>query len=998
VSDHIRKLGRVEYGKFCLSADGAIEPRCEHQRVMTDGVPLDLASFFIPATLTLSVDPDEVEKEEVISFPKRPHGTVIRPVFHGGRLQKVAYRVGSRPEAPPTSRLYTVARYLLDDSARASPYSLYRALGEKLEGYVRGDEREFCVEAIDPPASTLREGFLFTALSCVMSACPVQVQTSEEEFFKLAELLWQELPDGVRPLFSAGWNVGSSMVPRLCMSAGRMGHPSVPRFEVNSGGQTKWSALPEGVDFRPGESWAGARLKPGEAVRDMILEGLSRTQPQATPPRQPPPAADRRVAEQLPDFADPATRARFRVLAEQPLREQGKSLLRRYIDEGEPDLANSLVKLASTLFQNEEAKADVVKLLFRPFSGENVGRADEVSRAFLEVDGTVFEGDEWVSYPRRRMISSLKNRDANALLAAWMMLAPTCENVEFYGDCLSDLRIKAFPETLIASLAAEHKAMFEVRPEPVHYRKLLRGRAEKAILAWFDIPEHETALFLVEHLAELDGVGEDHRHLADSLARLLRCEEPGHDTRFLQTAIQAEQRRRLVQLIDKLYERASSRSDQNARLALIAWAQRDGLRDLRDEYRSPELRLAAGGGVTQGEVFAFVENRIADELPPLADRILDEAKKYVAYAADTNEWRAIRAAIPEFQQWLLFGWETAEDPPILPDDPLTPPPDQLAQLIERWGGAKDSVGRSAALKWLCERCAQLEPAPRLPALLRAIQGVLLDEWREGEECQDIPDVNCAIKVLSAYKPGGERHPNRLIYKSNRFWQIPLALEALGAAELDMGQLRNALKKKWIFLIPYRNWLRDFLAQAERSIAARALLEPATLDFYNPDIEPGSIPAWHAEYETTVLWAAYGKMPADVLQLTTALAAYSANPAEQAQHCTRLLRRHQWNESARGKIVRLIIDGVVNAQLREVRQDILSEFLNWWNKGSPLKLPGIKNLQSPRFDLRPEDEGAVRYENGDLIVPGRMMLLLECLAAAGNKGRKPIMEALSKHAN
>ncbi|MBI4853508.1 MAG: hypothetical protein HY819_17075 [Acidobacteria bacterium] len=224
------KLERLEYGKFCVLPNRKIEGIAEHRQLgRSPGFPLELVPLCDPSIIgTMANQFDEIPKYS-------EHSTLLRPlVTQEKKIAQLLYKTRLRLEAGDIDRKntnyssisldrYTIARYLITlEPEQVTPLTLLNAMNsERLKGLTREEAKNlspiFATKATKPPVV---EEFLKQAIVYILSGIPIAIvdPITEEEFFDLIETLWYLLPEKLRPLMSAGWNVGSFLSGKLLVS------------------------------------------------------------------------------------------------------------------------------------------------------------------------------------------------------------------------------------------------------------------------------------------------------------------------------------------------------------------------------------------------------------------------------------------------------------------------------------------------------------------------------------------------------------------------------------------------------------------------------------------------------------------------------------------------------------------------------------------------------------------------------------------------------------
>jgi hypothetical protein len=213
----------LEYGKFCATPDGPIEPLAEYRILgKSAGFPEGLAPRCTPAEFGLSKSAAEMESLELLD--RRRSGTVIWPVWEGHTLFYLCYRVGQRSEGGP--RTYTLARYLCTRTP-VNPWIVYQAM-MPLAGLSREQADQIAAISMledDTEEAQCSEGLIQRVLNGLEYRRPIHAMIDDEvAFFRLCGTAWYRLTESQRVHFSCGWNVSPSIARRLVISFG----PSIP--------------------------------------------------------------------------------------------------------------------------------------------------------------------------------------------------------------------------------------------------------------------------------------------------------------------------------------------------------------------------------------------------------------------------------------------------------------------------------------------------------------------------------------------------------------------------------------------------------------------------------------------------------------------------------------------------------------------------------------------------------------------------------------------------
>jgi len=964
---------RLEFGKYCLGREGPIENGAEHGQLgWTRGFPDELIRLCAPEHLGLAESDSSGDRERVLTIA-RPYGTVVRPVILKSGVAVVAYRLGIRPEAGSGSRPYRAARYLVAVTGRACPLSLYRALG-KFEGFTRTDKETLEAGVLPecPSAGRANEEdklFLEGAVICAISGVPVATETSEEEFFRLADILWHQLPPELKPLMSAGWNVTRSLTERLCLSsAANQSGVAVP-FDAAS---RQWKKRPgERYDVTPGRTYVGVTLNSSAVPAERIVENLDSAVRNARPP-------DGAGALPLqPDFEDPATRDIFRSFGDSLYDEALVSLLDRWLMNGGVDWKSRLPKAIERIFLREARQEKVLDLLRQEFTDPAVLR--RADRLTFECQGrcpSAFCGQQWRKFPRRCLIAAVWRGELGDALEAWAQLAGRAEDRELSESVRSKLK-ELFPRSLTGLHTSRHLAIFELRPPPHDYLDLVAAHAREAALAWAKGEDPDAALALISLLAGLSGLPKECTLLARGLRAMFLVQDPRDSSAWLHL-VTDQDRMELAPQLERLWRREETAQHPKPErfITLLLWAEILG----SEAFRLPGLRVAAGFDATVDGVRELLRKGLHVS-PSVRERLTGAVWTCIRdlrceILENWEDWQFAVGQWPADRVWILFGY--AARPHTWPEQPTRPvplseslPPALLPDLLRAWLSAASAPTQTSAITLLCQSCKELKDGSDLPEVVRAIRGVLTGDWAGGIEA-DWEKIAEAIDILrfpGLSLPGPERQ-TKLWSSARHAWQLRLVMELFPERQFEPSA------GQWALLVRERAWLRQHLEAVSGSEKTRELLAPALLDFFDPDAPEQNLPEWKQAYEGTVLWAAFGRPPKKNESLREALGAYGATRQQRSECCRSLLRRYRgvdyryvWRRVLES-FVAPILDELLDAKLKD-------SFLAAFERGGYVanKLAGGEiHLE---LDRRPEAE-YLRYDDrrSAIMVPDWFALRLQ----------------------
>jgi hypothetical protein len=276
-NDALLRVERLEFGKFCESADGPVVS--DNGTVIEYSLlgksrhfPPELISHCQPKTLDIETE-NEDEASSIF-----PHGTVLRPFIAtpNNEPQPVFYRVRLRfekGERAGTGRRYKLGRYLTvknderNGNRQASenkaadknekptkneainPLMFLKAMkgapfhgvrleesnqiyGFQLEDEEKAGEFPFAdnpfsngyklipVKFPAPLENDLTGAFVKKAVPFILSGIPVDISEniSEEDFFRCVSAVWSALPALLRRFLSAGWGVSRTVANNFAIS------------------------------------------------------------------------------------------------------------------------------------------------------------------------------------------------------------------------------------------------------------------------------------------------------------------------------------------------------------------------------------------------------------------------------------------------------------------------------------------------------------------------------------------------------------------------------------------------------------------------------------------------------------------------------------------------------------------------------------------------------------------------------------------------------------
>lgn len=948
------KLDVLEFGVYCQNPDGPIVPGAGY-RVLgySQGFPSALIKICNPKVLDLGEERNRYSS-----------GTVLRPVCED-RNWSVLYRMGLRSEAGEDaaehSRQYLLARYLaLEHNLSVSPLDIWRAM-EPLRGLTEKEADALCALPIladsAPPAGTpdrFSETFLPQALIYTISGVPVRIENASEEFFfRLVDQLWQQLPDSLRTLLSAGWNVGPRLSGVLALSAGAPGTSPIPFFDAASGSWHSGHREEEFSTLLPGRIYCHYQFGQPQ-VPESELNAICHEPDLPLP--------------QLPDFSNDGTRSAFR---REGMQRRDHYLLQRmeaYLegsgpDEPPPGLGNVIKDPASTS-----------KLLAMLLGGKRQERIFRLAWEALELDGSFLDqaseadGIGWIAAIHKgEMRQALEQLPAKPPTVA-SMPPPILERWrELMDRSIRDLEILELHRKhllthtagIYQDWAAEHMVELVCR-----FMQRCESRRE-----------------LVKEI----GIEKFNPKIGQFLALIDEQRSPGEaELLAIQSWTDAEKR-----LFALLLEETLSALRPEDQLMLYGWAK--GLP--RSFFSDPWLLLAKDGEVTPSQLEQMM-NRARQAPPELSAKIAHEALRMVRelrmkIEEEPDAWAHILAQWPQPLPAILV------DVPFLrsgaaesvPRDRVWPQSREEAQeRIRYWfsgpdrGGEEPSHWQETRARGLFESCRSLPAAAGSPMLAvdmcRVLAGRSMPANQDAPEEHELQLATNLLRAarLSEIKPDIEN----LWTSATEGWQIRLLLEVIPRNTFSIAPAQLAC------LIPYRKWVREHLKQSQYSIR-RNQLAAASFDFHQTRRYGEEGKFWKYDFKNVALWAAFsGLNSMERGDLAQALAAYAPAYPEKASCCLLHLQTYPDQQALREVLTSFVIPLVREWKLdrgEESEMDILFGFAR--AVGNPAMKSG---MFKPKLSLElSPDEGAEsgKREENAVTIPSWAFPLLWTVARNKN---------------
>jgi hypothetical protein len=508
-------VARLEYGKFCVAADGPIEDMAEHRQLgWSKKFPLTLLSFCDPSIIGISSG-----SGSELSTDKWDYGTILRPVvISPHEVWPVFCRVRTRAEDGEggDGRLYTLARYVVAEDEQASPAALLAAMkSESLSGLRHADAanlRHLTARELPPRATANTIAFLNGAIPYVLSGIPLSVrgEVEEEEFFNWVSALWYLLPPVLRPYLSAGWRVESSLAGQLVVTHAAQLAANCAIFSISRDRETgetnrKWKHPSTYFTWKNKElireKFSDERLLEGRMYAQHIyrmpldeaavITSFARSEEKYRPEME-------KLTEQwpafrfkkLPNMLNRTLMHAFRYPGLRAYDDYRFQLLTGWLDEAKisdrsyfitnaqrfkyPDYQKRALEAAIDALDETDTRPRGDKAIWRSFAGEP-------PRDFFDI--AAHAGNEWAE--RARLIVSIRTRNAADVLNVLSRVGSKAEG--FHSDIVNALHghlqtsIQLRDDTLLA----------------LHEQLLLGKSAPQVYLAWVSDHAFDVLLALI---------------------------------------------------------------------------------------------------------------------------------------------------------------------------------------------------------------------------------------------------------------------------------------------------------------------------------------------------------------------------------------------------------------------------------------------------------------------------------------------------------------------
>lgn len=844
------RLERLEFGKYCSSLNGPILSGVEHRVLgFSPGFPEALKALCNPRIMGLGR-----------AAERRPaYGTVLRPVHQDGRTFPVIYRVGQRLETGEELndnedvriRPYVLARYLVDVAGHCAPCMMFRAM-EPLKGLTRDLAAQLEVVSLPlqcPAELPVITEFLQQATLYAIAGVPFQIEATEGEFFQLVHRLWGALPSILRPLLSAGWNVGPPLLGSLLVSKSSISAPFAGPMYLAS--RAQWTGpAPEIAALLPGRVYCFYCFNWPELQDDELTATLD----EVSGP-----------LPQLPDFSSAVTRTLFR---QQGMIHQENALFARWQvwlqGVGPPELPLAVADLVEKLGQEK-----LLDLFSAEAGGAVRDRRFRLAWECLELNLPCFDiaADKKMLRDIVWLRALLDDQCAPALntfpqpspqskdlpqqaLDCWYvhlnhsLTDPDCHwfHVQRLGqqadDCYNDWAVRNCISILFALIATA---------DPKMQTQMAAGLPERA---------HASA------------------------ARMLALHEPTSEDDGFAASCTAEERLAFTWLVQQQWQHLGF--EQAA--VLLKWAELLP----SDLFSDPWLRLAARGSLNAAqirEMACALPKAVAPEsmgaLAMEALRLSSELRESIENSPDI--WKPILSLWPNACTSVLM------DVPLFftQDLPLTDSLklfdlNNVQERISYWfdGNFSQSHWQSIRARAVCGLAASCLNVCNLPSCAAYLCGsIFAGQLPESNIEPSEKEIDLTSTVLRAAQPLGlEKQVQELWLTARKGWQLRLLLEAC-----PMGDLVPSLQQQES-LISQRSWLALHLENRGIYPGRITHFGTSAADFHSLSFS-GKPSLWKDEFRQTALWAAFYDLPENLRgDLRQALDHYAGGNQAKAAFC------------------------------------------------------------------------------------------------------------------
>lgn len=985
------RLGRLDFGKYCAGVEGRPVER-------NDGIPIGYSqlgwSEGFPPGLIPHCHPDKMGSSEGESDlpPDAPHGSVLRPVFVGGRdLSRVFYRVQTRAEDGDgrEGRRYTMARYLVADDERVDPLTLLRAMdSEPMRGLTREEARSMIrplnvdLAAFEP--GPLADAFLREGVAYVLSGVPLGIteEMTEGAFFSCVAALWRALPPALRPYLSAGWCVGNSFSGRLTVTRTSQRASEAALFSPSLLTWSRpdvlvWDENLERVRTDFSDRW----LNPGRSYTRHVFDGGDGSWPEGSlPPAEKP---DELVGtlpplrlSEFPDWQEKAIIHVFRFPGLKADNQFALDVLADWLRSGE-GRNDPRLRLDARQFRFQAVQFDALDLIIKALGDtEHEGaryRGDRAlwislsgecpERFFMHVKGVGGAGSH-----RARFLASLaRGRMAEALTN--LLFAETHKEA---GE-LPEFLVHELEVCLNESLRAEdvrelhtHASLLESPPRA--YRDWV-GRAALHLMGAMasDPDKFRKAYGLIIDLCE----SEEMANAARALRELIEGNRPPAE--YLR-GLSREHHEVFVRQFNREWDRKVGNVAER-RERLLAWFQALG-----GGANHPLLRLMTGEPLSNEHVTILIrevetgEREVEGGYVPqslvtkLAALVLRDWPRFSrSVRANPRLWSIVHACWPSLYARALVGGVGTDtpDPEVARAAAYLQPSYEDVDALLRERLMHENFRELASLFWMW--AARLQPEmSRRPTAVDLCWYLNRGELPEQKPRQPDTEVDACVRVarLSGAAQQLTGYAQRLWSVASRGWQMMLLMRLFPTEPLNPGpqQLGEMLH--------HADWLREHLAKPGLNPYRSMAFELAVTPFHGIEYRqhPELYPPGFAKQ--SVVWAAFRGVPVAELPngaLRDALRAYTqSNPQtptaeqgtnvleRQAQMCLTFLSAYDQSLSRPGEpsasqeraIMMVLYQFVFPLLCYGQRREIVEEMLD--SLGSDLNFPDYMRKNQTRY--------------------------------------------------
>lgn len=967
---------RLEFGKFCVSADGPIESNrenipIEHSQLgWSEGFPKDLIPVCYPTKLGIMQEDGEALPLDNV------HGTVLRPVIRGTerRARQVFYRVRARAEEGEgkSGRRYTLARYLADYGEQVNPLTMLATMNSvPFGGIIRAEAGRIGpigIEPMEPELDHVGHAFLREALIYILSGVALSIieEISEMKFFTWVAAVHDRLPPTLRPYLSAGWNVGSSYSGKLGITYTTHRAGSTALFSPTA---LTWSS-PEYVTTWKAprqpvvNGFFEERLEPGQLFEKYVFNeaGLAQSSEErgSTLIDSLPPVDD---LPELPGFDDAGTVRIFRYPGLQARDQFTIRALADWLENGtgeEPARISLDARELSYQTNRRRALKLILQALSKPASRPRADRA-----LWLSVVGrippsftNVINAASGSGADRARLLAAVARGEViDALRALTLALTAETENL---ADNVKDELFNIINESLSPANRTTlpfHERML-VCPSPP-YREWVEQHALELMSALASQEKISEETFAA--IARINGAD-----TVNELYRLITRQTPTPQSINLLSNLSPTERGVFVDFFNREWTRKDEQTIER-RKALLSWFP-----PLKSEHIThPLLCLISGSKLTDSDVDEIaddVESRhVPDPMFPNVAVLALERWAVVGRRITSNEgcrrWVDITNLWPRNYAEVLGSNPGTRSP--LPEIAraarnLTMSFTELQRLITA-RFVDGTFAGAAPLLW--DLAVRLGPQNGSPlSVFDLCASFVNGQLPDGPfPIADLPVFIQLVKE-SRHDDLGSKTVQRMWQSASQYWQVRLLLTVFPYENLVPSPAQLSL------LIPNRDWLRDHLRSSPA--LRRNAFELATQSFHSLKCQKS--PLWREDFVAHPIWAAFSGVPVGLLPqdaLRVALRTYTQpNTRPTAEQPVEIIEQQAW-------LCCTFLDSYRNAAseslaVHRVLDEFLLPFLSYrWNRkaledgfnfvGAAQELPDYKAPNGITYTFSPNIKELMR---------------------------------------